>query len=357
MNRSSTSSSDSWKTSLAVALGVLLLLELVVRLPTVEAWLGRPDVHYHPGVAERIEALETTQRDDSVDVLFVGSSVVRTNIRPLLFDQLVSEAGVRLTSFNGGLSALTVDPARLYVENLWLQEAEPLMVVQAVRYADIVDAVPAAEFEPFTTSRIEPLWIEDSAVSRVEEFFLLRSHLLQRAGLLTELLADPPEAFRSRVGAPIDERGWTATTVTLAERRATTTLTDILGGAEGAVGYNHPLSGEALEDGLASLDATIEQVLSSGSTYVLVNMPEHGDKFLNAEDGGTRYQAYLDALRALADKHRVAFIDVTAADAEMFRDDLWFSDFHHMSPVGADRFTRLLASAMIEGGLLPVSGS
>ena len=45
-------------------------------------------------------------------------------------------------------------------------------------------------------------------------------------------------------------------------------------------------------------------------------------------------------------RRRFAFIDVTAGSADQFFRDAEYSDYHHMSPEGAGRFTAMLAAAI-----------
>jgi hypothetical protein len=66
-----------------------------------------------------LEALKAHEHTDHVDVPFVGSSIVRCNIRPELFDEALSrQAHASLVSFNAGLSGLWPGGVDLYTEHL-----------------------------------------------------------------------------------------------------------------------------------------------------------------------------------------------------------------------------------------------
>lgn len=104
------------------------------------------------------------------------------------------------------------------------------------------------------------------------------------------------------------------------------------------------------------LAETIAAARAAGAVYVLVNMPEHGDKFLRAPAGEARYRLYVETMRAFAAEQGVLFIDVTNGDASVYQTNEPFSDFHHMSPGGASELTRLLVEATLESGILPIDG-
>jgi hypothetical protein len=337
-----------------VAIAVLVLAELLLRLPAVADALGKPDLYYWAGVRERLDAIaETESEHGDIDVLFIGSSVVRTNIRPLEFDRVLADRGIDTVSFNGGLSGLRIDAVRLYVEEFWLDVLSPEVIFQAVRYEEVLRPEPAEEYVRFEQGRYEPLWLSESPVAPVQRFALDKLRLAQYAGLLTDALASPDTAFEDETGFPIDARGWNATAHRLLDVRASTDDDDIPGGDAVRNGYTDVLDPTAFDEGLSMLAETIAAVRASGAMYVLVNMPEHGDKFLNAADGQDRYRLYVDTLRSFAAAQGVPFIDVTNGDANVYQTDEPFSDFHHMSPDGAAELTRLIAEAAMVGEILP----
>ncbi len=341
--------------AVSAGLAILLLAEVLLRIPGVASAIGRPDLYYWPGVRDRLDAIVETEREvGDITLLFIGSSVVRTNIRPLQFDRVLTDAGIDVVSFNGGLSGLRVDAVRLYVEEFWLEVLSPQVIFQAVRYEELLHPEPAEEYVRFDEGRYEPLWLSTSPLAPLQRFALDNLRLIQHSGLLTDALVSPSSAFEDEVGFPINGRGWNATVRSLPDLRATMDVVEIPGGSDAVRGFSGSLDAAALDVGFAMLAETIAAVRAAGATYVLVNMPEHGDKFLQASDGAAFYRGYIETLRAFAVDQGVLFLDVTAGDASMYQTDEPFSDFHHMTPGGAAELTRLLAEAILESskGLL-----
>ena len=71
-------------TFLAV-IGLLIGFEALIRVGAVQRALPIRTLYHEPGVVRRMESLQRViEQYGRVDVLFVGSSVVRCNIRPVL---------------------------------------------------------------------------------------------------------------------------------------------------------------------------------------------------------------------------------------------------------------------------------
>src|SRR4051812_38172746 len=75
----------------AIAVVALLVgVEATLRIPAVEQALPIRTHLHEPGVVVRLQALDRIlRRYGRIDVLFVGSSVVRCNISPLVFDESI----------------------------------------------------------------------------------------------------------------------------------------------------------------------------------------------------------------------------------------------------------------------------
>lgn len=324
---------------LAVVGVMLLAANLILSIEAVERILPQPNPYYDPGVETRLRALrKVLAEEDSVDVLFIGSSVVRTNFQPLAFDQEIGRrAGVRVISFNGGLSDLAPDPVRLYLEKFWLKHASPTWVMQGIRYSELQRGQPAEEYERFQGDTLEARWLSTGPAAKLELLAFENLPLVYYRGLLKDVLKyfpmSPPTGF------PIDGRGYNAPSLTLTEARSAGLL-------EKEPGYTGSYAADTFAQGLATLGRAAEFCEAEGIMYVLVNIPEHGDKYLNQPDGRERYQAYLDQLEALAQSKGIVFVDITDGRAELYRDDALFSDYHHMSPAGAELFTRELAQRL-----------
>ena len=100
-----------------------------------------------------------------VDVLFLGSSVVRAGVRPTVFDESSPKSGGgEVVSFNGGLSNMFPPAPKLYLEHVWLDAAKPRFVLHGVREVEL-----AAQTERVSgassTAGIESQWLERSTSS------------------------------------------------------------------------------------------------------------------------------------------------------------------------------------------------
>jgi len=141
--------------------------------------------------------------------------------------------------------------------------------------------------------------------------------------------ADTEEDFR----IVTDERGWTPRLPTLDVVRA-----------RGLLQAERPYEAAAppTRRAIAAIRASAAAAKRAGATYVLVNVPEHAFRW-SAPGGPVAYAAYLSAMTDLAAREGFQFLDVTHGDPRRFHDDADYSDYHHMSPAGAHRFTRALA--------------
>lgn len=296
-------------------------------------------VYYTNHVEPRLRALQATVRSEGrIDVLFVGSSIVRTNIRPLVFDSVHRAAtGRDVVSFNGGLSGLPPDGVRLYLERFFLSRIDPGVVFQGVRFPELVRSEPASAVEALGHGLVEPLWMDPTPVNRVRSWVRENVELLHFQGLLAR-------SFRSRrfppprsPTYPIDSRGWNGRDTTVAER---------ISGGEVEPLASHPgqWDPDALDRGVEILRRTAELVRSRGGRYVLVNVPEHAAVFAS-RSAREQYAEYVKRLQRLADEVGVPLIDVTGGDPGAWGDDSWYYDGHHMSEEGARRFSVALARA------------
>jgi len=358
MNRSSISSSDRplaprqllqfqpriVTASFAAILGLLAATELTLRIPAVQNALPIRTHLHEPGVVVRLQTLERLQRRyGRIDALFIGSSIVRCNIRPLLFDDLVRRAtGAKVVSFNAGMSGLWPAAVRLYAERLWIPEARPHLVVQGIRYGELVASPRARKYDEIVTSPVESAWEEPGVSAWVRANTYRHLHLLQYRGIWPMWLrrfergrSNAPEDDELRVFT--DPRGWTPRLPTLPVNRAR----NLLRGET----PNPPLDPQASAQAFEEIRHTARAAQRSGARYVLVNVPEHAFRW-SGNDGRARYAAYLAALRRVAADEHVTFIDVSDGDPARFSNDAEYADYHHMSPEGAARFTTLLAATI-----------
>ncbi len=162
------------------AIALVFVVEALMHVETVRKRLPAPKPYYSDNVELRRRALENTLAEDGrIDLLFVGSSVVRTNFRPLLFDRSYAEqTGESVVSFNGGLSNLNPDRVRLYLEHFYLPQFTPKIVLQGIRYSEVINAQPADEFERFQNGYLEKFWLEHSMLSSIAAWLINNVQLL-----------------------------------------------------------------------------------------------------------------------------------------------------------------------------------
>ena len=337
----------------AIAL-MLASIELVLRIPAVADRLPLPTHYNEPDVAMRVrtlEALKAHEHMDHIDVLFVGSSIVRCNIRPNLFDQAFSrEAHASVVSFNAGLSGLWPAGVDLYTEHLWLPHAKPRIVLQGIRYGEVAAPPTTRRYETIVTGAVESAWSTGGLSGGLKAAAFDHLRLLQYRGIWIDWLK---QYVNGRGIAPVpdelrvftDERGWTPRLPTLDVVRARNLLA-----AERP--YTALPEQSPRTDALEAIRQTSRAVRRSGAVYALVNVPEHSFRW-SGLGGPLRYHDYLAALRQLSDEEGFALIDVTAGATDQFSRDADYSDYHHMSPEGAGRFTLMLATAIAGGTLMP----
>jgi hypothetical protein len=332
MSRSSTSNSDArphrvpgprrWLAWAACTALLLALAEVALHYPPVRDFLP-PRSHFSdPGITLRLEALERAVTEHGrIDVLFVGSSIVRTNIQPLLIDRLISDReGTSVVSFNTGLAGVWPEGIAMYVEHVWLPAARPKLVVQGIRYMELSATTPGLRPEQLLAGAVESGWTDDAPwVSRVRSATASRIRLLQYPGAWIGWLQQYQDGRPGDVprGVPIDSRGYAAA------RTRANIENDPVNTICGATGCSL---------GLAALKRTITAVHRRGAKYVLANMPEHAQRWRDP----AKYREY-------ANEQGVTFLDVSEGDPRQFASDAEYLDTCHMSPSGSARFSSMLA--------------
>jgi hypothetical protein len=328
---------------LAVAV-LLVAAEITIRLPAVRDALPPRRAYYDTDVSIRLDALDRVlQAHGRVDVLFAGSSIVRTSIRPLLFDRIIeAETGHPVVSFNGGMLAMWPAAVHLYLERVWLPVVQPRIIVQGIRYPELRADTHSLRDEQFFGGVLERGWHDASALARAVSGATERVRLLQyRGSLPAELL----RWFAGRPGNPAGQRlsgtnarGYEARFPLLPDTRKRGLLQD-------TASHEDTCAQAGCAVGIAAIRRSHELASTRGAVYVLVNVPEFAARWVGSE-GARRYADYLTTMQQLADEAGFLFIDVTGGDAAQFSDELEFSDYYHMSPHGAKRFTRELAAAL-----------
>lgn len=325
--------------SLALLLPCLLGIEHVMRTETVYRLLPLARPYYTFDVTRRIHDLEQLVADEGrLDVLFVGSSVTRAAIDPRHFDrELRQKKRGDVVSFNGGMSSMFPSGAKLYLEHVWLERARPRFVLHGIREAELASRAKRPKY--LQHGRIEALWLQRSWIADVQAALLDELTLLQYRGTLITVLSRAKDGkrlhIRERGEQASDERGFRREKRPLARARR--------GGSKRLWRYGGKPDDKRYARSLPALEAMHELCRRNGATYVLVNMPEHPERF-GKRHGRALFDDYHRRTRAWARAHGVALLDVTDAQLGAFADDRWYSDYHHLSPEGARRFTELLAA-------------
>jgi len=333
--------------ALSAALLIALLGSAEAALRTRYAFerLPMPMPYYTYDVTHRLHHYDMLTRERGpVDVLFVGSSVVRAGFRPQAFDEAVLKAGGgKLLSFNGGFSGMYPDSARLYLEHVWFVHDRPRFVLHGIRPNELI---ASGEREPIVLRNglVESLWLAHSPPSMLEAELIGRSKLLQYRGTLNKLLTrwsknQPLHVDPKHVELLSDSTGY---------RKESGKLSTLLQKKHDKLWlYTSKVKRPELERGLRVLAAMRRSCVKAGVHYVLVHMPEHPNRY-GHKRGPATWQLYQEMVKAWAKAHDVPFLDATRGDYQRFGDVDYYSDYHHLSSHGARVLSELVASDFAE---------
>jgi hypothetical protein len=342
MRPSSTSSSEPqvqprrWRTFAIVVLAALATVEVALRSPHLRSVLPPRTHFYHPAITTRLDALERMVRDHRrVDVLFIGSSIVLTNLHPQVFDSVVPQRGPGV-SFNAGLPGLWPTSVHLYAEHLWLPAARPRLVVQGIRYPELATSTHAKHETQVWSGTIESSWRESDLLTQAYASLVSHVFLLQYRGAVARVL----ERYRHGWSDP-NEFQWDGAY----EKQGYEPISDMQAMPQGMREADLPNDGLCEEErcavGFGALRRTIAAARVAGSQYVLLNVPEHASRWRGLE-GLSRYQHYLEQLRGFAAAEKVDFIDPTEGDPFRF-EQMPYADLAHMTEAGSRQFTKAVA--------------
>jgi hypothetical protein len=324
--------------SLSAVLLMLLGVEAALRTDTLYDFLPAPRPYYVHDVSRRLRGIERLRREhDRIDVLFVGSSVVRADFQPERFDQLMRKLTRKpMLSFNGGLQTMFPSGLLLYMRHVWLDAAHPRYVFHGVREAELATRAGPSYLRRGPT---ESGWLENTWLSRLRSALIEHLRLAQYAGSMTKILGRLSDGTLMNTleedEQKTDGRGWRAERVKLARKRKA---------KSGRLWkYHHQVNPKRYDRVLPMLTEMHELCERAGAQYVLVNMPEHPARFDTAT-GHAIFDDYEQRIRAWAANNDVPFLDVTNSSLDVFTEDELYSDYHHMSPKGARKFTDMLAA-------------
>jgi len=326
--------------------GALRVSALRERLPLVSAYYV---AEVETQAALLADALEELGR---VDVLFTGSSVVGHGVHAELFDREVARlTGQEVRSFNGWQCALMPSCVEFYLHHFWFKRVRPKTLVQGVRLLYLRSDYRPGEHAALKCGRYERLWLDATPPNRVRLWGLDHVALYRYRGSLQLCLTDFSWPPWLRQGLEFDSRGGIVHGDDLG-------APDLAGlqaadpereGTRDFIVYRGTPS-ERYPQGLAALYRVGDWCRSQGIAYVLVNMPEHADRFAGT-DGEAIYRAYLADLRRVANEVGGAFVDVTDGDVRTYGKGDFGPDRVHMNAPGGERFTRALAAAFSDSNV------
>ena len=324
----------------AVCEGALYCRPLRERIPLL------PPYYVAEVETQAVLAEEVLRETGEIDCLFIGSSVVGHGIRAELFDrELERLTGDRMSSFNGWACALMPSCVEFYLHNFWLKRFRPKVIVQGVRLLYLRSDYTPCEHAALKRGRHERLWLAPSAANGFRVWALNHVMLYRYRGSLRACLRDfnwPPAIGH---GVVFDARGGIAHENTCQAPDAAG-----LAAADPERWEAHTFIRYARETtdryprGLAALRRVGEWCREQGVVYVLVNMPEHPDRFDTA-DGERIYADYLADLRRVAQEVGGELVDVTKGDPCAYGSEDFGPDRIHMNTPGGERFTRALAAS------------
>jgi hypothetical protein len=331
-----------WTLFFLIVFAIIGGAEAALRVASLRMLLPPRSHFYHPAIARRLDALEMLlDRRTRVDVLFIGSSIVLSNVDPLFFDEIAGWHGRQIVSFNAGLAGLWPRGVELYARHLWLPTARPRVVVQGIRYAELAATTDAKNETQIWTGRVEPAWRRTDLRTRVYTMPVSHIYLLQYQGVLTRILQQfrtgwipPPNpeetdlAYTSRGYRPRDK-----------PRNSSIDTWEVDLPNEGTC------NDRPCRIGLDALRRTIRAARMTGSAYILVNVPEHSSRW-KTQDGARRYAHYVNTMRIFAAEEGVDFVDPTDGDPYRF-EHAAYNDFAHLTADGARLFTRMLADRLV----------
>lgn len=335
--------------SVLVFIACLLCVELSLRQERIRNLLPTTTAYYSTFVDTKLNRLTAfTEQNQSPDVLFIGSSAVFLGIKPLMFDEIVNrEAHIPITSFNGGLAGLQTGPTAVYLEHFWLDQTTPALIVQGIRYTEVVRTIPVAEMTFFTSGIYETQWINQTLQSRLMLWFLESNEtiLANYTSALAKLIALPTGPRREPArDFPTDERGYSGGVVgtpLLSELLEQQPLESILTEEHRLIAQ--PSEVKDISLGLGYLEQSIQLAQSQGIDYIIVNIPDYPPKFDATDIGRENYTQYLEQVKLVAERYGVPFVDVMESNWEVYSNPEFYIDVVHLSPAGAERFTHDLA--------------
>ncbi len=296
------------------------------------------------------KAIQIDGIEDTLDVVFTGSSVAQANIDPALFADLSSQFG---DGYNAGLPSMTPRVWRQFLIDTVYRHRCPSLLVIAVDIRQFSDNKPGSDDQRirYLNSRGRLEYIGDDNFWRSSEQWLEAHSALVR--------------LRSRLREPDKAVAWIWDIGEIGDWR-NTNLTP-----EGRYQSNDGRTYEASEERLSNLrsgafrdlsfggketDALrgmIEDATAMGMQVVLVETPTMSEQLAKALPNGAADLAWFsEVLAGVAAEFDVPFLRFPEMDDQA----VYFSDDYHMNWTGVEMLTTRLA-AEIDGLDLEARGA
>jgi len=321
---------------LIIALGLTVIgYEVGMRVPALARVAPKPKPFYDAGVSDRLGKLNAfVQSRGAADVLVIGSSVVRTNVVPRIVMDAWQSSGVESRVFNAGLSALQPAEAIFFAERLLLDKAKPKVVIQFVRGEEAASEVTLANSTTLPKGRIERTWLADSKTGDNVWKLTQASKMAEYYGAMSNALAVPLRPLNG-LTFPTDAEGFGPTQVKLADTRTV---------APGLLTQPDCNTLDRMSKPFPTLEASLKEAqrlaTAKGIRWVVVPMPEHPSKWKQPE----AFALFTKQLESLAKNYGLEFANPFGNDLTALENEDWWSDYHHMSPKGAEELSRRFAA-------------
>lgn len=342
MHHSSIFSSETHQAQWRVArwviyfVALLLLAEVILRLPVVQAALPAPapTLWHSPLVEDKVEYFRNFAASHELDVLFIGNSTMQAGVDPAAFDAARRALGLGGESFNASIEGVPPSVNKDFLK-LYLRTASPDTVVIGVTPQDLNTNSPwAKDMDERAGHSINLLaGAGDTLMGNLLAFLVDHSALFRYRYVLHQLLlrgghAVPhPEVY-------FDVRGFDAIERSLADFSPSERLQ-----AQNRAGVlNYDPQGKQAD----ALREMVAIVRSYNAQPVFVALPL-SDQYYSNFDRPTDYQQYHDALQWMAEELAVPLWDMESSTTVEPFGDSEFGDLNHLNRVGAERLSSELA--------------
>jgi hypothetical protein len=331
------------KDSALSLVGVLLVLgcaEGLLRTQAVSEALPLPLIYYGYDVPRKLQLLDRlVDKEPQLDVLFVGSSIVRAAFDPRTFDrERRSHTKRRSVSFNAGLPSMFPAGTAMYLERVWLRHARPRFLLLGVREIELRSTHRV--LKELRSGRLESLWYGPKPFSPLRGDVFQQLHVLHYRGTVHKIMK------RLQAGKPLNdvERG-EYTTDAWGFRGQPGVLSKKYKSGKGRFlwKYGNRIPKDRYRVSFPLLERMHALCKTRGIRFVLVNVPEHPERF-GSKLGKDVWKAYHEDVSAWAVANGVPFLDITDGDYKRFGKNSHFADFNHLRPAGAKHFSKLLGA-------------